>query len=134
MTDTELIAAVAQKVMGWRCLHDRGERARFDCILDYDAIIYHDASGGVQAIRTWDGQQSNSWQPLTDWNDTFQVVEKMRERGLYFSLNETLSQHRIWTACFSNGTGEFTDCRSENLQRAILEAALEAMEGSVTDE
>lgn len=101
MTDSELTASVAEKVMAW----------------PQDAMTWNMSVelDGITLFR-----------PLTDWNHTFQIVEAMRARGFFLDINGT----DVSTECgFVKGDNHWSRRTTPgDERRAILEAALLAME------
>lgn len=74
----ELDALVAEKVMGWRWLHDGlGNMAWYEGL--------HDTGWGDGGDA---GRNRRAWAPATDIAAAWQVVEKMRSDGWLVSLRE----------------------------------------------
>lgn len=64
MTDTELVAAVADRIMGWPMFNGR-------------------LPGSPPP-----GQESPLWRPLESWEDAFTVVAAMRAKGWWYNHRE----------------------------------------------
>lgn len=103
LSDADLVAAVAERVMGW-------------C----DLAVPGEADGEI--VR---------WSPLTDWNHTMQVVEVMRAKFFafpggdcgdgyavtFYRKPETdMKQYRVVLA----NVKDDTDRRRANLQAALI--------------
>ncbi len=113
LTDAELVAAVAEKVMGWR-----------EGVMGKNAGFLVDASGKEMAWNCG----SDKWDPLTDWNVTFQVVEAMRAKGEFLQRDAEGSGIRVFFWPAHEGKAFlFERCESGKERRAILEAALLAV-------
>lgn len=111
MTDAELVRRVAEKVLGWSMmLPSRSDRS-----------------------ITMPGSPppalpSQEWMPLDDWNHTMQVVEAMRAKGWSFLFVNFLTTKDA-RAVFQIHGPAISDVTNSNPQRAVLEAALLAVEG-----
>lgn len=76
MTDCELVAVIAEKVMGWR--------VRRMPTVWYAKTARHRYS----LVAIWGGCDSDDrWDPLHDWNDMRDVVDKMRLDKWNLELN-----------------------------------------------
>ena len=76
MTDQELVAAVAEKVMGWHiwakpCDDDR---YRMD---------------GTSVRRKLANGSDRLWNPLESWDDAMMIVAAMRAKGWMFQLEDS---------------------------------------------
>jgi len=94
MTDKELIAEVAVKVMGWNRVFKEGARK------GRKSLSWKNDEGKIVQLVP-------NWNPLENWNHTFDVVEKMME---------------------DMATGEVLNLeihKNKDSQRAILLAALQ---------
>ena len=112
MTDEELTEVCATVVMEWRK----------DNNFDDEAVSYW-TDGWIAKENVGD------WTPLTDWNHTMQVVEKMQEGKEYHNLywNKTENGYRCFVIL--HGVGIFQRDRDINVtdssaQRAICIAAI----------
>lgn len=117
LSDAELVAAVAEKVMGWYvCRYTK-------CAGCDHWVISRDAN--IPGIERFD----EAWRPLDDWNDAMMVVEAMRAKGFCSIIFATPNDDDKDTAEFwPTGKLEMVVRRAGN-RRAILEAALMAVEG-----
>lgn len=112
----ELDALVAEKVMGWHYA-DRQKMGWGD---------------GPPVVVTDLGEESGrptiqGWSPSTDIAAAFQVVEKMRERGLTVVIDGTPGG--FWCCEFSIfGSETFHTGRADSLPLAICLASLAAIE------
>lgn len=69
------------------------------------------------------------WTPLTDCNQLFMVVEKMRELGFYLKMKYNPLSNK-WAASFwVRAKGKVSSGWADDLNTAILLAAREAVEG-----
>ena len=114
MADTELIAVVATRIMGWGASTD---------VLGKPEWVNE---SGEHA--TADGK----WRPLDDWNDAMAVVKAMREKGFTFMFADRYDDVDV---NFCNGPCpescfDFHPLSSDEAaqRRAILSAALAAVE------
>jgi len=121
MTDAELVRAVAERVMRWRVFTpDKAEWGNW-------------YAGGVRFCKSDDTE--SEWQPLTNWNDTMEIVDAMRAKGWHMF-------RRWWEWCGITIGFEQEDKENQGRQveievvtrgiteqRAILEAALLAIGG-----
>jgi len=104
--DDELNAAIATEVMGW--------------------TRYHDA--------TWladDGRRIVArWSPATDIADAFEVVERMRENGVWVTFSASPPDGQ-WVVNLEGasmlGKAPIARIFADTLPRAICEAALKAV-------
>lgn len=118
MTDAELVAAVAEIVMGW---------AIFKPNMNYNiAPLPIRILSGVAVAQQMPNGTNRLWCPLTNWNDTMMVVDAMRAKGWEFELC-----YRFRHVEFIDEAGmlrrQFFNLGNE--RRAILEAALLAIGG-----
>src|SRR4051794_28777196 len=94
MTDQQLIEAVATEVMGWH-------RKPWDWRQDGDTFKWANENDWIDA--------SGMWNPLTDWNHTMEVVQRMRDIGderegkPWFMLRNWCD---AWWASFEEGGDE----------------------------
>lgn len=107
MTDAELDAAVAERVMGWQ-------------------------PGGVE-YRT-DGTKvvwfkPEGWSPTTDANAMMEVVEKAREQGLHININaQPRSSWLVILSPRSVLSASSSSADEPTIGRAVCIAALRAVE------
>lgn len=118
MTDEELVQAVATRVMEW-AKHSRNT-AHWTDAKDANSVGYK--VRGLCCGR-------DEWNPLTNWNTCFEVVEAMRAKGFWF-IFEDMTDRNECRARFHSYECSPKYCYSVSGQRAILEAALAAMEAS----
>jgi len=120
LTDAELTERAATKVMGWGLVKRISGGLMFDrhdrCHLDIE-----------------------EWQPLTDIRAAWEIVEKMRERGMWLKLTSPFNADDVWNAGFTdfgftgwNGRPDYRE-QADAAPRAITIAALLAV-GAVTKE
>lgn len=122
MTDEQIVEAVATRVMGWR-----SEIVK-DPVMGEVFANYVDASGrGIM--------RPGDFSPLADHNHAMQVVEKMRERGWWWSGYGNSLTTTVKDVCFTFQKDEDTDSQtkfkvySPTLPRAICLSALAAVKG-----
>jgi len=129
LSDEELIEAVADKVMGWEKTECKSSefawvtgytdqlKEKYDCY----CIVPFEMDFRVHA--------RSDWNPLENWNDTMQVVEKMQSEYIDFTMHHEpdfgIGGWEIWFGNIEQFYGGQTP-RTENPQRAILLAALQA--------
>lgn len=74
------------------------------------------------------------WNPLTDWNHTWEVVEKMQSEYIDFTLHHEpgfgLGGWEVWFGNIEQFYGEPHGARTEHPKRAICLAALLAISSS----
>ncbi len=90
MTDedlTKIDAEIAEKIMGWPSL----KLGQMRPLAGYWNRHTHIDVRMKRANGDWMGE---TWRPTRDIAAAFQVVEKMRERGLHLILNDTMSAFR----------------------------------------
>lgn len=116
LTDEQLVAGVAEKVMGW----------------------YREAHNAALGYTDWqdplisETHHNLHWSPLADWNHAMQVVEAMRAKGWLFVTDDSpmdsgwfLVRFELWEHGRNKSArveGQFGDQR-----RAILRAAYMAV-------
>lgn len=106
MTNQEINKEIAEKVMGWK-----------DGKHPHDDFLNSGWGGGYV------------FSPSTDISDAWLVVEKMREKGFWFDLNN--GEGDSWDANFEEKTliAELHSVRGEkSAPLAICKAALKAIE------
>lgn len=111
LTDDELNAAIATEVMGWAPHRWRPEThwssgyQRSPCGADY-------------------------WDPATDYGDAFEVVERMRENGVWVTFSASPPDGQ-WVVNLEGasmlGKAPIARIFADTLPRAICEAALKAV-------
>ena len=106
----DLVRWAAEKVMGWRS-HNHYEPAIW-----YD---YNKDAAGPYVI---------DWNPTTDLNHAFMVVERMREFGWWLDVYGPDENESEWKARFRQDK-KYTEGIDDNLCLAILKAAKAAWEG-----
>lgn len=119
MTDSELIRAVADKVMGWRLLPASG-------IMNQN--FWEDRQ---ENFKFWaeEGYESNVFNPLTNANHWMMVVERMRGLGWKgfrlqrFCLDKKFGVH-FWKEIEIDGPVVYA---FGDLGHAVCEAALRAL-------
>jgi len=110
MTNEELNYAIAVDVMGW----------------EYgDHFITGANSYRIVGRKTTTYTKANNWYPTTDYNQVFQVVEKMRSMGWSYVIGDEAD---IYYCKFINLYITCSD-EADTQQRAICEAALAAVRG-----
>jgi len=88
MTDQELVAWVAEHVMGWA---DKGMRE------------HHVATFG--SCRPLTVEMRPYWRPLDDWNDCMMVLDAMESKGLGWTLAKTVCEYRSFHIVFWKDIG-----------------------------
>lgn len=114
MTNEQIDAAIAERVMGWKT----GMRYGTECWFK-DGEWY-----------AW------SFMPTYDADDMMMVVEKMAELGwgaLMINRNPHLRESYLWGVKFETVSGSIADYKrgetyADTLPRAVCEAALKAVE------
>jgi hypothetical protein len=126
LSDNELEQWAAEKVMGW-----------VEIIPQIHAPMVYYGSVSDDLPMCSCTVVKDQWHPLTDLNQTFQVVDRMRERGYYINYVNGLTHHSV---CFmvyketqiSPSMGHFERAgdtgEDTNLAKAILIAAWSAIE------
>jgi len=123
MTNEELDARVAEKVMGWTW----GKSP--------DPLVNGNAWSEPRPddpMRRWQ-VASGGWSPSTDISAAWQVVEKMRQGGFAHDLhtpNSTIGEHKssFWRWAPSGGRWQEKRAMDKSAPRAISLAALSAIE------
>lgn len=83
LTDQQKIAYLAEKVMGWPCLHPLYEQED----VPGQPKRFCKRCQGMFLIRDW--HVLRQWNPLTDWNHWRQVEEKVMEAdGLFYKFKK----------------------------------------------
>jgi hypothetical protein len=115
---TDLNKESAEKIMGWTLES-----------IERSTVGYWVESGEKTACVRY---EEFDWTPLTDLNQCFQIVEKMRELGFSFELSWWIGS-KSWYVCidkkdewgaYISGPHEYL---SSTPNEAILTAALEAV-------
>jgi len=128
----ELDAIAAEKIMGWNCFHDLGERTTFKQISpDVHCIIYHGMTDSepIQAVRVFDfvTNESRSWSPSRSIEDAFSLLPNVG--GYWLTLYENRRDNG-WRASFC-GIGKPKppiDAVASTPELAITKAVLLVME------
>jgi len=108
MTDIDLNRWSAEKVMGWTIGYVYGLPCYQDFYIKFDI---------------------NDWHPLTNYNQLFMVVEKMRELGWHFSLHyDEFGIGCVFYPHPHDGKVRRIN-RSNDLPTAVLRAAYEVLKG-----
>ena len=131
LADNELIEEVAMKGMGW-------EKKPYTWKFTNEGVVESYKRCGSQVhmghnFEWYGGEEfawNSEWNPLTDWNHTMQVVEKIRQKTGCFTLcfatlGSFRTEHENKWACHFKEGGECSF--DNNPQRAILLAALLAI-------
>lgn len=129
MTDQELVAKVAEKVMGWTFVPQVWDR-------DAGGVQGHWRGSRGQRYRLKDMEESGLiaplWSPRDDWNHAMMVVKAMREKGFRFDWNDDGANPEIGFLRGDNHWSKRAPSTDETAQRrAILVAALKALQGEV---
>lgn len=103
MTDEQLAALVAERVMGWKLSPAKA----WWCRPDSDAIAVED------------------WRPATSWADAGRVLEKMREGGWLWMMEHTDAGRCGYVRA---GVGTHARSTADTVPRAICIAALKAVD------
>ena len=121
LTDDQLIEKVAVEAMGWHVAND----PRCGACKDW-----------VNRVGVWQAHErigcddpGDRWNPLTDWNHTIEVVERIESLGFEWRIDARPGLQR---GCRIAPTGEFNTPRvqfvaNDSGQRAICLAALLAL-------
>lgn len=127
MSDEQLIEAVAVEVMGWT-MQDRGEKD-----MPLEVWVGYKVSKSDKSMRSEIKYDCNQWNPLTDWNATMEVRQKMHELGREFNWRSDVTHHRreheiqfSWCYGFDHESPH-TLIEAKDPQRAICLAALHAV-------
>ena len=113
MTDEELNIEIAEKVMGWKP-HSR------------NTAEYAMAESAHKVHATLIGSV-REWQPATIIKQAFMVVQKMRERGYWLSLNtHTERDEYKWIVDIGKGSKRW-EAFNLSLPKAICLASLAAL-------
>jgi len=117
MSDEELIEAVAVEVMEWKQNTERWP--------DYSgemSDVWKDDAGQQYVIK-------HKWNPLTDWNHTMEVVQKMENNGWQFWMTTFHSDtgHMYLTKVVFGKDEQESNIENLDKQRAICLAALTAV-------
>jgi len=142
MTDAELIESVATRVMGWRndpaggWLEYLSEQDKW-CWTGLLSVepTFHQSDGGHEYQHPFNIIGTEMFNPLTDHNHAMQVVEKMRERGWWWSGYGNSLTTTVKDVCFTFQKDEDTDRQTKfkvyapTLPRAICLSALAAVKG-----
>jgi len=115
VTDDELNAAVAVEVMGWTW-HEPGEA--------YNILL----GGWYEGLAH---RRRQGWSPATDYNDVFEVVERMRDKRHWLEILSPTERDVHWCVFVRPfGTYHRDDISAisggDSLPRAICEAVIEA--------
>ena len=112
MSDQELVAAVAEKVM--------------------PLGVHPQANSSTNRVLVYSDGGFRTWKPLESWDDCFLVVRAMREKGYIFDMADNRTLEDISVAFYHVGRfAGATRCLrvDETAQRkAILEAAFKAVQ------
>jgi len=108
MTDQEIVEALATKVMGWLALETE------------DGLAWIKELSGRLLLMHF----ADEWSPLTDWNHTMEVVERLTE--CWHQLELRIDQGGC-LAEFNEGTKTSGRKGGKDPQRAICLAALQAI-------
>lgn len=128
LTDEQIIERVAVEVMQW---HPDGKMWK-------ENAEPHYVRGHTEDV-CYDGDEYKAWNPLTDWNHTMEVVEKLRAEGWAFNYGASGGEQgrgfSLWGmektgGYFPSDPGTITVVK-ESGQRAILLAALQAVRSKV---
>lgn len=115
MSDAELNAEVAEKVMGW----DRHKR---------NTAFYV-----PKTERNWVGAQPtclvSEWHPTTSGSTMLEVMEAMRERGYAITIARSTVEGDNYRCMLSSWKSDLSEAHNPSLPRAVAEAALLAVEG-----
>ena len=129
MSDAELNAAVAEKVMGWKLYdYEKGRYAKTKA--DYVDAYTNDGWG-------WEGRSgdeyAHQWSPSTDIAAAWGVVEKMKADGWFFQLGDVIELPE-WLSRFTSpffppgGPVQDASAMDKSAGRSICLAALAAVE------
>ena len=105
MTDAELNEAVAVKVMGW-------------------------AKSG-KTVKVWysdKGIENGADFLASDWSGVRMVVERMRELEFDTEIEDVFATKQDWRCSFYNRKGAMVSCETGTLPRAVMLAAIKALE------
>ena len=97
-------------------------------------IVQHKGATTVKPLRIWtapDGEEmgyEDTFRPSTDISTAWLVVEKMRERGYWLTLEQLVNDEDSWGADFGNEYGESFPGIGLTAPLAICRAALQALE------
>jgi len=133
MTDAELNAAVAVEVMDAPAMHPHR------CIMPHEGWIVcfgkqYDANHEtiIERVVVFRNGSYRPWSPSTSIADAWEVVEKMRERGWWWSAYGNAATTTVKDVCFTFQRDEDTDAQTKfkvyatTLPRAICLSALTA--------
>lgn len=123
MTDRELDAEIAEKVMGWTCDRDSFQNMTDDAWdeLRFNAKIWH--CPDTQCV-----ERLNHWS--TEIEDAWDVVEKLIGDGYELSEAGYSMTTKKWDFTFGNGCS-FPCPLSDTAPRAICLAALAALDETI---
>lgn len=134
LSERELDAAVAEKVMGWRLTwldrsyHSAGE-GWSQRPVDSKSECRHDPIAYWTDAKDRSLNEVSEWEPSSDISDAVEVVEKMREQGWSFAC--TLYEGKLPYASFCKRTAASSrNAEASTLPEAICRAALEAVKKS----
>lgn len=112
LPDDQLIEKVAVEVMGWK------ERSKFNSAGGQDRSWWKDGEWVCNKDGEWVcNAGKHHWNPLTDWNHTMEVVEKMKHAHGWFKLS-WIPKSGEWEAEF-----EYT-VYDKDPRRAVVIASL----------
>lgn len=119
--DRNIDRQIAEKVMGWR---EGNLRHDFFPIIEEYWVNWADKGNQLKYLRY-------DWSPSSKVNQAFEVVEKVVERGLGFTLATTIiSNTRLWSCEFWEEitTRIVGKAVAEKVPMAICRAVLAAVE------
>lgn len=110
LTDSEMRQFIIKEIMGWRPIST-------DKWKDDETGLYIDTPGGFN--------------PLTDMNHAMQVVARLREKGIRFSLTQsrrTATRDNVYRCSFSKVRYRYYQAIDPDPARCISLAAVKAWE------
>ena len=129
LTDEELVYAVAQEVMGWHIVP----------AVEYEYLVTEYSRKVILPPQYFYGEKHvgspECWQPIKDANHRDMVVERIRTLGWTFRIwAYSYGEYRVHFGDDTAARRESCHAVSNNLGRAVCEAAIEAVRAAVRSE